>query len=378
MSKQHDDKIGVAKLKLFLNSKADFAFFGHLVSHLIVREEPGIGTMATDGKHLFYEPAFVESLPTEQLQAVIVHEVLHVVGKHHARRNGRDGDGWNVAADYAINPVVRDAGLNLPDDCLWPSEHGLDEGQSAEWYYDRLPPPQQGGGHGDGEPQPSSCGQVLDAPAQGEAASEGTMPDWDTAVAQAAAWAKDRGEMSQGVARLVGNVLAPATPWQDVLADFVTKLTKNDFCWARPNRRFIGMGIYLPSLHSVELGEIVLCVDCSGSIDAPTLDNFAGHLQGILSAAPCKLHVLFHDVAIGRVDEWLPSDGDLQLRPIGGGGTSHRDCFAWINEHATDAVAAIFLTDLYSDVESLEPLALPTIWASTSEKVSPFGVTIRI
>ena len=96
----------------------DHAFFGFLLLRQTLVETDQCKTMATDGKQLYYNPAFVDSLPMAQLKGVCVHEALHPAMQHHTRRGDRDPNTWNEAADYAINPIVLNAGLVLPDGAL--------------------------------------------------------------------------------------------------------------------------------------------------------------------------------------------------------------------------------------------------------------------
>ena len=62
-----------------------------------------IGTMATDGRSVWFNPDWCEGHGVEKTMGVIAHEVLHVVNKHHLRRGERDAELWNVAADLLIN-----------------------------------------------------------------------------------------------------------------------------------------------------------------------------------------------------------------------------------------------------------------------------------
>jgi predicted metal-dependent peptidase len=65
-------------------------FFGTLALRLRPVERHDIQTMAVDGKHLFYNPAFVDSFTDEELRGVIAHEVMHCVHHHMTRRGSRD------------------------------------------------------------------------------------------------------------------------------------------------------------------------------------------------------------------------------------------------------------------------------------------------
>ena len=45
---------------------------------------------------------------------VLAHEVAHPALQHHTRRRDRSPKRWNMACDYAINPLLIDAGLLIP------------------------------------------------------------------------------------------------------------------------------------------------------------------------------------------------------------------------------------------------------------------------
>ena len=107
--------------------------------------------MATDGVSLFYNPAFVETLNAAELAGVLAHEVMHPALQHHTRRGDRDRKRWNMACDYAINPLLLDAGLTLPKDVL--IDHRF-RGMSAERIYNLIEEQQdQDGSNGEDEKQ---------------------------------------------------------------------------------------------------------------------------------------------------------------------------------------------------------------------------------
>ena len=113
----------------------DHPFFGSLLFRLKGREQRSIPTMATDGESLYYNPEFVDTLNSATLAGVLAHEVMHPALQHHVRRSGRDPRRWNEACDYAINPLLLDAGLSLPDGVL--VDHRF-RGMSAEQIRQRL------------------------------------------------------------------------------------------------------------------------------------------------------------------------------------------------------------------------------------------------
>jgi predicted metal-dependent peptidase len=123
----------------------DHPFFGSLLFRLKSRENRSIATMATDGVSIYYNPEFIDMLDSAILAGVLAHEVMHPALQHQLRRSGRDLGRWNEACDYAINPLLLDAGLSLPQGILVDLRF---RGMSAEQIYNIL----------ESEAQPESCG----------------------------------------------------------------------------------------------------------------------------------------------------------------------------------------------------------------------------
>src|SRR5579859_3074163 len=108
-----EQNISKARVQLIQN----YAFFACLAMRL--RFTPAdIKTAVTDGIDLRYNPDYFNDLPTEELSGIIAHSVMHLALLHHTRRNNRDPRKWNKAADYTVNPLLREAGLALPSDAL--------------------------------------------------------------------------------------------------------------------------------------------------------------------------------------------------------------------------------------------------------------------
>ena len=98
---------------------------------------PEVGTMATDGRRVWFNPSWCEAHGVEKTMGVIAHEVFHVVNKHHLRRGERDPQTWNVAADLLINRLLEDDDHVLPSDGLFDRERRY-AGLPAETIYARL------------------------------------------------------------------------------------------------------------------------------------------------------------------------------------------------------------------------------------------------
>ena len=107
--------IGKARVKLVLGKDASSVFFASLTLRLQPVVDWECDTAATDGKRLTYSPEFINKLDPQEVIGLLAHEVMHCAMGHPIRRGHREAQKWNVAADLAINHVLREAGFSLVD-----------------------------------------------------------------------------------------------------------------------------------------------------------------------------------------------------------------------------------------------------------------------
>lgn len=67
-------------------------------------------TAATDGRRVYYNPDFIQSLTNKERVAVFMHEILHIVYGHPYRRKLREPFRWNLACFEADAPVLTQNG----------------------------------------------------------------------------------------------------------------------------------------------------------------------------------------------------------------------------------------------------------------------------
>lgn len=392
-------KIQAARTALVL----DQPFWGVLALRLqIIADQPGVPKAATDGTHLFYDSRYVESLSHDEVLGLLAEEIMHCAMGHMWRRDGRDMERWNVACDYALACILKDAAFDIGDMIHDQQYHG----RSAEWIYQRLPQPQSGNSGrqqkgrgkqpGSGQPggqlgtgksgQPSNQNQgtqsgggrvqVLDPPASASA-DVLTEADWQQAVQQAAVAAKARGNLPASLDRFAKSVAESRVDWRSVLRRFVQQVAKEDYRWSRPNTRHLVRGLYLPSLRSEAMGPIAVAVDTSGSIDQATLDQFFAEMNAVASEMrPSRIVVIYCDVAVQRIDEF-ERDDIIEARPKGGGGTSHVPVMNTVDAMDEPPVCVICLTDLQTKHRQ-EPPAMPVLWAATCVREVPYGDLVSL
>ena len=418
-------KLSRARTQLLLNQP----FFGTLCLRLKLVPMPSFPTMATDGRRLAYNPAFVEKLTPAELEGVLAHEVMHCALAHHCRRGERDAQLWNQATDYAVNPILISNGITLPKDALIdPAFADL----GAEEIYARLlkqgqdsapalSPSQSSaqsagasrGGDGPGQapqsapqetqspqrqPQqqselpglsdqplparPGGFGEVLDAVGEDDKAASPAelsrqMHEWAISTEQALCSAQACGHEPGGIERPLEQSRQSEHDWRAILSDFIAATNPSDYRWSPPNRRFVSSGLYLPSVQRSGVGEIVVVVDTSGSIGTNELEQFAGEITAISNEAePELIRVVYCDADVQCVEEFGPSE-PIRLSPKGGGGTDFVPPFRWVEENNIEPKCLIYLTDLCCNSFPAAP-DYPVLWVTDSHKTAPFGETLRI
>jgi predicted metal-dependent peptidase len=378
------------------------------------------------------------TLDDGQLRTVLAHEVMHPALLHPFRIGTRDLRTANIAADYVINDFLDQYNQSAvakgePAPFPWPKlpdgtpdvliDHQYD-GMSFEEVYGALAnkppgegqkPPQQcqqqqsqqnqpgqgqpdangqpqpgkgqnkpGKGQGTPDPnatpgqsegEPSSPGEFIQGAAD-EAEAQAQEAKWKVALKQAATVAKSQGRLPGSMERLVNELLDPKASWREILRTLLTSAAKDDYTWTRPNPRYSGGGLILPSLHVPRMGKIAVAIDTSGSIGQKELDEFMAEVRSIMfDCRPEKLVIIQCDAEIHEYLELDPFD-EIDVKLKGGGGTDFRPVFERLTAEPEPPAALVYLTDLMGSFPEDAP-AYPVIWACNNERQAPFGETVN-
>lgn len=375
----NDEKITEDAASLIQRAKGkmvfQFPFYASLLFRLKTREDNTHPTAWVDGVTIGYNSKFVTSLTLGEVVGLLIHEVSHVAYMHPFRIKDRDHKKWNAAGDYVINWILKQVGVALPEGGLIDVQYAE---KSTEHVYELIP---------DSEVSPDyAFGEVKPYPGENE--NEDPTPneikqmeqEWSVAVKQAVDTARMAGNLPACIEKAVEEVLDSSLPWEELLRNFMTSPCTDDYNWSRPNRRFIGTGLYLPSNFSYGLGEIVSVQDTSGSVSEKEKQIYFSEFNAIVEDTnPEKVYSMYVDTRVQEVDEVDRGDYPVKLRNINGGGTEFDPAFIWLEQKGITPACLIYFTDGYGYVNVPDP-GYPVLWVFTSQKDGsdlPFGDIIH-
>ncbi|OOZ42645.1 vWA domain-containing protein [Solemya elarraichensis gill symbiont] len=410
----------------------DKPFLGALVLRLPLKTANAswCPTAATDAKHFYYNAEYINNLSLEQTQFILAHEALHCALRHFARRGHRVIHRWDLACDFAINPLLMADGLTPPPEALYIPQY---EGMTAEEIYplleedddretmdqhlydssendaggdpdgegmDSPPPPsqrqqqQQNGGkqheRDDNEAGGSTPSGMGDHPESAPGDSADTPPpplteqeketldvQWQQRTAGAAQQALQAGKLGGVLARMIDHLLQPQLPWRMLLARYISMLARDDFSYMRPSRRE-GDAI-LPSLRSAQV-DLVVAIDTSGSLKAKEIAEFMSEVDALKGQVRARLTLLPCDASIAEDAPWEYEPWEefkLPEKLHGGGGTDFRPVFKWLENHGRQPDLLLYFTDAEGEFPPLPP-AYPVIWLVKNKTPVPWGERIQL
>ena len=365
-------------------------------------------TASTNGRDVTYGRAFVDKLDDKQLAFVVVHEAMHkayrhlTVWKDIAKENPRLA---NAAMDYVINLQIKDSDpaasiVSMPKD-----EDGnliglLDEkyrGKDTKQVYDLLKQQMQdgGGGHSDGgsgSPAGGQQGNQQNDDAQGggenfdehdwDGASELSkeeeeelIKEIDNALREGAILA---GKMKGKVPRGIDELLHPKVDWREALREFVKTHTRggDQSTWRRPNRRYLGIDIVMPSAVTEKAELFVLGVDASGSIFGKIMAQFMGEVKSICDEVmPEAVELLYWDSHVAARETYRGAEVEQLVnstKPRGGGGTNPECVPKFLEAERIAPQCIVMLTDgeFYGDGgwHEWSRVNAPVLWCVVGNK----------
>ena len=352
-----------------------------------------VPTACTNGRDEWYGAEFVGTLNDAELRFLVFHEVYHKLYRHLTtwqhlyKENPKLA---NISCDHVINIKIqdeygKDGWVKMPEGgCFDEKYRGWDTAQVFNDLRDNEPEDEDEGGGGTGRGKPQGFddhdwdgASEMDAEEIRELARE-----IDEAVRQGALTA---GKLGSGGDRNLEELMQPQVDWREMLRDFVqTTCAGSDYStWKRPNRRYIGAGIYMPSGISEKVEELVVAIDTSGSIGGKELSAFLTEVKSVCDTVhPDKVRLLYWDTEVCRDEAYETHELDglvKSTKPAGGGGTSVECVPEYMQKHNIKPQACIVLTDgdLYGGWGTW---TTPILWCilDNKGKKPDVGMTVHI
>lgn len=394
-------KIDEAKSILYTSS--DVAFYTAILMFTRINAMTSISTAATDGKDIFINPKFWDSLPNGSQQAfALVHEVRHIIDRHTIRRPKVAGACeevlgriWNVACDVRINNDLKKIGCLefIPGIVDMPQYDGL-SAEEVFWQLWKDPKMQAAAASPNGQLDDpdgkgtAGKGKSFD-PVNGGTPIEDHLldPSGDPDVVDieiqqriiaAVSKCKDAGNhVPPDYALFVENLMKPAVDYRKLVAKFVGGALKRETNYSRPMKQLMGVA-YLPSLTKPAIDEMVWVVDVSGST-VDYFQEFISEVAGIFGTHPqMKIHVIQFDSIVQSIDTVKSLKDLLSIKFNGGGGTQivpPLEAAALIK----NAPCVFIVTDGYFWESDYPILKKPTCWVVwDNPKFKPkFGTVVH-
>lgn len=372
-------------------------FYAEIIASMRRFNTPSIktaGVCIKDDIELHINNDWFETLPVEQRAGVLKHECEHILRDHIVRLKEIAPDVYtktddvaqniinqmkhrslNVAADYAVNSNINPN--NLPDFVCYAKQANLPNGETVEWYHDKIKNqdqrPQKGKGHpedseGDGQdgfPSHSLWGES-------EGSKEILKEKIKQVLNKAAEKTRAAGRMTSEQELLLSKLNAHTVNWKQQLARFCARAieSKIESSKKKRNRRY---GIIHPGAVKIEELHIGVAADSSGSVSNEAYTQFLSEIENVAKYA--KVTFVDADCEVKAAHVW--KKGAPRKRK-GGGGTAYQPALTYFNEE-TEIDALIYFGDMDISDQPLKP-KYPVLWAIVGNQPPPakFGSEIRV
>jgi predicted metal-dependent peptidase len=374
-----EDKISRARAQI----GREAPFFGAHALAMNFQEtdgKTGISTMATDYHNLYWYRPFVDTLSTDEVKGVIIHEVLHRIFMHPFRLRGRIHTVSNMAMDYAINPYITDMRCKLPKGCLDDKKyHSKTWEQIYQMLLDQMqqngkdPQNVKGQGWGDVVSPKGADGKEL---SESEAkAAEMSAESQNRAMLQSA---KMAGHVPGNLQEIIDEMYEPEIDYEEIIYKVFTGGTPSGYSMRRPNKSALhNFNLFASGRNKRGAGVVGVGFDTSGSITTVEAANVLGILNGVMqSTMPEKVVVIQFDHGVQHVEEYDGFSDIPSIQIHGRGGTDFSPQFDYIEKNCMNIDQYLVITDGYGPFPK-NPPSFPVTWLMTTDVVAPFGTTVR-
>ena len=357
------DTLITARVRLLLRHP----FFGNMATRMrLVDASHWCGTLATDGRTFYYNVGFVNKLTPQEAEFGFAHEVLHNVFDHMGRREHRDPQLSNIAADYAVNQILVDEKIGVVPKFIKIFQDNKYRGWSYEEIYDDveskavkidmktlgelLDEHLDGDGDGDGSGDDESGKEGKGGRPKLTEEEKKKIKDEIKEAMISAMQNTEAGRMPAGIARLIKDFTEPKMDWREMLRMNIQSIIKSNFSFARPNRKSQHSGAVLPGLMNEDTVDVSVAIDMSGSISDAMAKDFLSEVKGIMDEyKDFKLDLWTFDTSVYGYEKFTGDNMDdiMSYDCKGGGGTDFDANWEFMKDQQIEPKKFIMFTDGY-------------------------------
>ena len=356
------DKLITARVGLLLRHP----FFGNLATRMkMIDASEWCQTLATDGRNFYYNNGFVNKLTPKECEFGFAHEVLHNIFDHLGRRESRDPQLSNIAADFAVNQILKDERIGTVPSFIQIFQNDKYRGKSYEEIYQDLYDNAEkidisqlgelldehldgeGDGDGDGEGDGNKDGKGRPKLSQEE---KKKIRDEIKEAMIAAAQSAGAGKVPAGIQRMIKDFTEPKMDWRQLLRMNIQSILKSNFSFSRPNRKSQHSGAILPGMLNEETIDVSVAIDMSGSISDAMAKDFLSEVKGIMDEyVDFNLDLWCFDTEVYNYIRFTGDTADdiTSYEPKGGGGTDFDANYRFMKNEQIEPKKFIMFTDGY-------------------------------
>ncbi len=359
-------KISQAKARLLVN----YPYFGTVASKIELIQNNDIASFKSDGKKVEYNGDFFEKLNLNEVEFILANGAMHASLSHEQRKNGRSGWLWQMATDFAVNDMLVENGLEMPEGTQYRKRFC---GMYAEEIYAELKDDilrdeleYEADNFDDVQTESQDKNMPQERSMEAQLFEEFTKSVLETE--------EKKGELPLSMERFFNLRKSSKIDWRNELKVAIDRFHKDDYILIPPNKKFLYLGIYLPSSVSNKF-QLVIAVDSSGSVNEKLLGEFLGEVEFLMSSVQnFQIDLLTCDDKI-RSHQVFYSGDKLEADLKGGGATNFRPVFEFVEQELKDTKLLLYFTDL----EGIFPKEVPNYdvkWVTPKEQIVPFGEII--
>ena len=361
----------VRAVNIDIMNHKDFCTLSGLVTMGNINIVDDMPTAGTNGVDVFYGKEFSLKQTRKQLRFVQCHEALHKALRHCSDYKDivkKYPDLSNIAMDYVVNAFIEQTDpkhefiehTTNPKPLLDPKYYNRSFVDVLQDLLKNGMGKGGGGGIGEGGGEVGGKGGVpapfdehMELPDDIDAEDLGKQIEDALNHGDMVQKRLQAGKGSAGSA-LNGLGVKRDTDWRSALREWIEEICAGDE-YSRfnpPNKRFMPLGILMPSHFDIAMGELIIACDTSGSMGSVYPIVF-GEIANICKQAnPELVRIIWWDTEVcgEQVFKRGEFNGIAQaLKPAGGGGTSPECVARYIAQHSYKPSGVIWLTDGYLD-----------------------------